>query len=146
MTWVTRNIFFSSYLPKQLNVDLGYAIDCQRTLDGDIRARVPWGGGAKRSNRARTEQPQVVKFTHLNDVVKSCDVDLQSTVHSKQLHNDKISEKISRFDGDYWHTSVRKAKLISFSWQWLGNIFTLIPPILSNLEPIAFVSIYNTHT
>ena len=95
-------------------MDLGYSIDCQRTLDGDIRAWVPWGGGTKCSNRTRTEQPKVVQFTHLNDVVKSCDIDLQFTVHSKQLHNDKNlvdRSKISRFDGDYWHTGVGKAKI-----------------------------------
>ena len=59
-------------------MDLGHTVDCQWSLDGDVRARVPWGGGAKRSNRARTEQPQVMQFTHFNDVMKSSDVDLHT--------------------------------------------------------------------
>ena len=59
-------------------MDLGHTVDCQRSLDGDVGARVPWGGGAKRSNRARTEQPQVVQLTHFNDVMKSGNVDLHA--------------------------------------------------------------------
>ena len=61
-------------------MDLGHAVDGQWALDGDVGARVPRGGGAKRSDRARTEQSQVVQFTHLDDVVKTGDIDLQFTI------------------------------------------------------------------
>ena len=58
-------------------MDFGHTINRLRSLDGDVRAWVPRGGGAKRSNRAWTEQPQVVQFTHFNDIVKSSDINLQ---------------------------------------------------------------------
>lgn len=67
-------------------MNLGHAIDCLRTLDGDVGAGVPRGGGAKRSNRTRTEQPQVVQFAHLNDVVKTSDIDLQFIVHKSLIN------------------------------------------------------------
>ena len=83
-------------------MDLGYAVDCQRALDCDIGARVPWGGGAKRSDCARTEQSQVVQFTHLNDVVKPCDIDLQFAM--KIIVSQKKKSLEGTYDGDFGTT------------------------------------------
>ena len=64
------------YLSEQFNVDLGHTIDGQRSLHGDVRAGVLRRGGTERSNRTRTEEPQIVQFTNFNDVVKPSNIDL----------------------------------------------------------------------
>ena len=58
-------------------MDLGHSVDGLWPHDGHIRAGVPGRGGTKCSNCTRTEQSEIVHFTHFNDVVESSDVDLQ---------------------------------------------------------------------
>ncbi len=51
-----------------------HAIDSPGSLDSDIRTWITRSCGTKRSNGARTEQPQVVHFTDINDIVEPTDI------------------------------------------------------------------------